>query len=35
MSEADLALEADDDDLQADWILGSAAVGLDCRSGAI
>lgn len=35
LSEADLALEADDDDLQADWILGSAAVGLDCRSGAI
>ncbi len=25
MSEADLALEADDDDLEAEWLLGSAA----------
>lgn len=35
LNETDLALEADDDDLQADWMLGTAAVGLDCRSGAI
>ena len=35
LGEADLALESDDDDLQADWILGSAAIALDCRSGAI
>ncbi len=25
MTEADLALEADDDDLQATWLLGAAA----------
>ena len=35
MTETDLALEADDDDLQADWLLGAAATRLDTRSGAI
>ncbi|MGY4650658.1 NAD(P)/FAD-dependent oxidoreductase [Mycobacterium sp. URHB0021] len=35
MVEADLALEADDDDLRADWLLGAAAIGLDTPSGAI
>ncbi|WP_212806872.1 MULTISPECIES: NAD(P)/FAD-dependent oxidoreductase [unclassified Mycolicibacterium] len=35
VSEADLALESDDDDLQADWRLGVAAAKLDSRSGAI
>lgn len=35
LAEADLALESDDDDLQADWRLGVAAARLDSRSGAI
>jgi NADPH-dependent 2,4-dienoyl-CoA reductase/sulfur reductase-like enzyme len=35
VSEADLALESDDDDLQADWRLGVAAARLDSRGGAI
>ncbi len=35
MTEADLALEADDDDLQADWILGAPATKLDTCSGAV
>ena len=35
VSEADLALESDDDDLQADWRLGVSATGLDSRCGAI
>ncbi|SKF64749.1 NAD(P)/FAD-dependent oxidoreductase [Mycobacteroides abscessus] len=35
MTETDLALEADDDDLQADWLLGAAAINLDTRGGAI
>lgn len=35
MTETDLALEADDDDLQADWLLGAAAINLDTRTGAI
>jgi NADPH-dependent 2,4-dienoyl-CoA reductase/sulfur reductase-like enzyme len=35
MTEADLALEADDDDLQADWLLGCAAARLDTHSGAV
>jgi NADPH-dependent 2,4-dienoyl-CoA reductase/sulfur reductase-like enzyme len=35
MTEADLALEADDDDLGADWLLGSAAARLDTQSGAV
>ena len=35
VSEADLALESDDDDLQADWRLGMAAAKLDSRCGAI
>ena len=29
MTEADLALEADDDDLQAEWLFGVAATKLD------
>ena len=36
LGEADLALESDDEDLRAEWLLGSRAVGLDrtaaCRS---
>ncbi|TLH57584.1 FAD-dependent oxidoreductase [Mycolicibacterium aubagnense] len=35
LSEADLALESDDDDLQADWRLGVAAAKLDGCGGAI
>ena len=35
MTEADLALEADDDDLDATWLLGAPAARLDTRSGAI
>lgn len=36
MSEADLALESDDDDdLEAEWLLGSGAHRLDTSSGAI
>src|SRR6186997_2624648 len=35
MTEGDLALEADDDDLQAEWLLGAAATKLGIRSGAI
>jgi NADPH-dependent 2,4-dienoyl-CoA reductase/sulfur reductase-like enzyme len=36
MTEADLALEADDDDdLQAQWLLGAAATKLDTASGAV
>ena len=35
MIEADLALEADDDDLQAEWLLGVAAVKLDTSCGAV
>lgn len=35
MTETDLALEADDDDLQADWLLGAAAINLDTRGEAI
>lgn len=35
MSEADLALEADDDDLEATWLLGAAAARLDTSSGAV
>ncbi|OKH79524.1 pyridine nucleotide-disulfide oxidoreductase [Mycobacterium sp. SWH-M3] len=35
MTEADLALEAADDDLQADWVLGAAATKLDTRSGSV
>ena len=35
LTEADLALESDDDDLQADWILGAAAAKLDTSSGAV
>lgn len=35
VTEADLALESDDDDLRADWRLGVAAAKLDSRSGAI
>lgn len=35
VSEADLALESDDDELQADWRLGAAAARLDSRCGAI
>ena len=35
MTEADLALEADDDDLQAEWLLGAAATKLDTASGAV
>ena len=32
MAEADLALEADDDDLEATWLLGAAAARLDTSS---
>lgn len=35
MTEADLALEYDDDDLSADWLLNTAAITLDTCSGAI
>lgn len=35
MCEADLALEADDEDLQADWLLGETAISLDTASGAV
>jgi NADPH-dependent 2,4-dienoyl-CoA reductase/sulfur reductase-like enzyme len=35
LAEADLALEADDDDLDARWLLGAPASRLDSRSGAI
>lgn len=35
ITEADLALEADDDDLDATWVLGAPAARLDTRSGAI
>jgi NADPH-dependent 2,4-dienoyl-CoA reductase/sulfur reductase-like enzyme len=35
MTEADLALEADDDDLDAEWLLGVAATGLDVFAGAV
>ncbi|HYJ56832.1 MAG TPA: FAD-dependent oxidoreductase [Mycobacterium sp.] len=35
ISEADLALEADDDDLEAEWQLGSAATKLNTSCGAI
>ena len=35
VSETDLALESDDEDLQADWRLGVAAAKLDSRCGAI
>jgi NADPH-dependent 2,4-dienoyl-CoA reductase/sulfur reductase-like enzyme len=35
ISEQDLALEADDDDLGAEWRLGTAATRLDTASGAI
>ena len=35
MTEADLALESDDDDLQAEWLLGVAATKLDTRCGAV
>jgi NADPH-dependent 2,4-dienoyl-CoA reductase/sulfur reductase-like enzyme len=35
MTEADLALEADDDDLQAEWLLGAAATKFDTASGAV
>lgn len=35
MTEADLALEADDDDLDADWMLGAVATKLDTHSGAV
>jgi NADPH-dependent 2,4-dienoyl-CoA reductase/sulfur reductase-like enzyme len=35
MTEADLALEDEDDDLQADWLLGATATGLDIASGAV
>jgi NADPH-dependent 2,4-dienoyl-CoA reductase/sulfur reductase-like enzyme len=35
MTESDLALEAEDDDLQADWLLGAAATRLDTSCGAV
>lgn len=35
MSEADLALEADDDDLRAEWILGSPAIAFEHGTGTI
>ncbi|MGI5467054.1 NAD(P)/FAD-dependent oxidoreductase [Streptomyces sp. CA-132043] len=35
IDEAELALEADDEDLAAEWILGSRATGLDTRERAI
>ncbi len=35
MTEADLALEADDDDLSAQWLLGAAATALDTASGTV
>jgi NADPH-dependent 2,4-dienoyl-CoA reductase/sulfur reductase-like enzyme len=35
MVETDLALEDDDDDLQAEWLLGAAATKLDTDSGAV
>ena len=35
IAEADLALETDDDDLNAEWMLGSAAVKLDLSCGAV
>ncbi|HEY5853184.1 MAG TPA: FAD-dependent oxidoreductase [Aldersonia sp.] len=35
MTEADLALEADDDELDATWLFGSAATRLDTSTGAI
>jgi len=35
MTEADLALEADDDDLQAEWLLGAAATKFETASGAV
>lgn len=35
VTEADLALESDDDDLQARWLLGVAATRLDSRSGTV
>jgi len=35
VAEADLALESDDDDLDADWLLGSPASRLDVACGAI
>ena len=35
MTEADLTLESDDDDLQAEWLLGATASKLDTCSGAV
>jgi NADPH-dependent 2,4-dienoyl-CoA reductase/sulfur reductase-like enzyme len=35
MAETDLALESEDDDLQADWLLGAKATKLDTDSGAV
>jgi NADPH-dependent 2,4-dienoyl-CoA reductase/sulfur reductase-like enzyme len=35
VTETDLALEADDDDLQAEWLLGTAATTLDTSSCAV
>jgi NADPH-dependent 2,4-dienoyl-CoA reductase/sulfur reductase-like enzyme len=35
MVETDLQLEADDDDLEATWLLGAAAARLDTSSGAV
>ncbi|MCV7286657.1 FAD-dependent oxidoreductase [Mycolicibacterium wolinskyi] len=35
MTEADLALESDDDDLDAEWRLGAAATKLDTSCGAV
>lgn len=35
ITDADLALESDDEDLQADWVLGAAAVKLDTATGAV
>jgi NADPH-dependent 2,4-dienoyl-CoA reductase/sulfur reductase-like enzyme len=35
LGEADLALESDDEDLGAEWVLGARAVGLDARDRAV
>ncbi|MEU3338090.1 NAD(P)/FAD-dependent oxidoreductase [Streptomyces sp. NPDC002144] len=35
LGEADLALETDDEDLGAEWLLGARAVGLDARDRAV
>jgi NADPH-dependent 2,4-dienoyl-CoA reductase/sulfur reductase-like enzyme len=35
IGEADLALESDDEDLQAEWLLGARATGLDSADRAV